>query len=41
VSLEKKLVFLFTPTAPGRLLFRCDIHPSMKGELLVLTVEKA
>jgi hypothetical protein len=28
----------FIPNRPGRLPFRCDIHPNMKGELLVLSV---
>lgn len=29
----------FTPTRPGSFSFQCDIHPSMKGELFVLSVE--
>ncbi len=28
----------FTPTHPGKLTFRCDLHPGMKGELLFLSV---
>ncbi len=28
----------FIPTRPGRFPFRCDIHPNMKGELLLLSV---
>jgi plastocyanin len=28
----------FTPTHPGKLTFRCDLHPAMKGELLFLAV---
>ena len=28
----------FTPTHPGKLTFRCDLHPAMKGELLFLSV---
>jgi plastocyanin len=29
----------FNMTRPGRYEFRCSIHPNMKGELLLLTVE--
>ena len=29
---------LFTPSKSGTLNFRCDLHPRMKGELVVLTV---
>jgi plastocyanin len=29
----------FDMTRPGRHEFRCSIHPNMKGELLLLTVE--
>ena len=29
----------FSMTRPGRYEFRCSIHPNMKGELLLLTVE--
>jgi len=28
----------FIPTQPGRFSFQCDLHPSMKGELLLLSV---
>lgn len=28
----------FTPTQPGRIIFRCDIHASMKGEVWVLRI---
>ena len=29
----------FSPNRPGSFAFRCDIHPNMKGELLMLSVE--
>ena len=29
----------FIPARPGSFAFRCDIHPNMKGELLMLSVE--
>jgi len=29
----------FSMTRPGRYEFRCSIHPNMKGELLLLSVE--
>lgn len=32
---------LFTPNKSGALNFRCDLHPRMKGELVVLTVGSA
>jgi hypothetical protein len=32
---------LFTPTKSGTLTFRCDLHPKMKGELVVLSVGAA
>ncbi|HLB94577.1 MAG TPA: cupredoxin domain-containing protein [Nitrospiria bacterium] len=32
------LQIYFTPTRPGSFAFRCDIHPNMKGELLLLSV---
>lgn len=32
---------LFTPTKSGALTFRCDLHPKMKGELVVLSVGAA
>lgn len=28
----------FTPNRPGSFSFRCDIHPNMKGELLLMSV---
>ena len=28
----------FFPTQPGKFTFQCDLHPSMKGELLLLSV---
>jgi len=28
----------FTPTKPGRFTFQCDIHPNMKGEVLLLSI---
>jgi uncharacterized cupredoxin-like copper-binding protein len=30
--------FHFIPTRPGKFSFQCDLHPAMKGELLLLTV---
>lgn len=32
---------LFTPNKSGALNFRCDLHPKMKGELVVVTVGSA
>jgi hypothetical protein len=32
---------LFTPTKSGPVAFRCDLHPRMKGELVVLSVGAA
>lgn len=29
----------FTPNRPGSFQFRCDLHPDMKGELLLLSVQ--
>ncbi len=29
----------FTPNRPGSLSFRCDLHPDMKGELVLLSVQ--
>jgi plastocyanin len=31
----------FVPNRPGRFRFRCDIHPNMKGELLLLSIGAA
>ena len=31
----------FVPTRPGKFSFQCDLHPSMKGEVLVLTIGSA
>ena len=28
----------FTPTDPGQISFRCDLHPNMKGELLIISI---
>ncbi|HAK38004.1 MAG TPA: hypothetical protein DCM60_07115 [Nitrospina sp.] len=28
----------FTPLLPGKFSFSCDLHPSMKGELLLITI---
>ncbi|HUJ79212.1 MAG TPA: cupredoxin domain-containing protein [Nitrospiria bacterium] len=28
----------FTPNKPGRFTFQCDIHPNMKGEVLLLSI---
>jgi cupredoxin-like protein len=41
VFLEPKrdAVIRFTLDRPGRYEFRCSIHPTMKGELLLLNVE--
>jgi len=29
----------FTPNRPGSFPFRCDLHPNMKGEFLLLSVQ--
>ena len=29
----------FIPTRPGKFSFHCDLHPSMKGELFILSVD--
>jgi plastocyanin len=29
----------FTPNRPGSFPFRCDLHPNMKGELVLLSVQ--
>ena len=31
--------FRFIPTRPGKFSFQCDLHPTMKGELFVLSVQ--
>jgi uncharacterized cupredoxin-like copper-binding protein len=36
-----KVELLFTPDKSGALNFRCDLHPRMKGELVVLTIGAA
>jgi hypothetical protein len=36
-----EVALLFTPSKSGALNFRCDLHPRMKGELVVLTVSAA
>lgn len=33
-TLEIRLI----PVVPGKMSFRCDLHPEMKGELLVLSI---
>lgn len=34
----KTVQFHFIPTRPGKFSFRCDLHPAMKGELLLLSM---
>lgn len=29
---------LFTPVHPGQISFHCDLHPKMKGELLIISI---
>lgn len=36
---KRQAVIRFTMDRPGRHEFRCSIHPNMKGELLLMTVE--
>jgi hypothetical protein len=36
---KRDAVIRFTLERPGRYEFRCSIHPTMKGELLLLNVE--
>jgi plastocyanin len=36
---KRDAVIRFTLDRPGRYEFRCSIHPTMKGELLLLNVE--
>ncbi len=35
----EKVQIHFTPSRSGSFNFQCDIHPSMKGEIFVLSVE--
>jgi plastocyanin len=37
----QELKIHFMPTASGRFEFHCDLHPKMKGEILILTVGTA
>ena len=37
----KELSIHLTPTRPGQYPFQCDLHPKMKGELLLLSVGTA
>ena len=37
----KTLVIRFTTERPGSYSFRCDLHPQMKGELVMLNVPAA
>jgi plastocyanin len=37
----KTLVIRFTNDRPGKYIFRCDLHPNMKGELYALEVPTA
>ena len=36
---KRDVAIRFNMTRPGRHEFRCSIHPNMKGELLLLSVE--
>lgn len=36
---KRQVLIRFTMDRPGRHEFRCSIHPNMKGELLLMTVE--
>lgn len=38
VNPGKTVQFNFIPTRPGKFSFQCDLHPGMKGELLLLSV---
>jgi len=38
VDLGKTLVIRFTTECPGSYSLRCDLHPQMKGEFLMLDV---
>ena len=35
----KSVRISFLPNRPGKFSFRCDLHPNMKGELLILSIE--
>jgi plastocyanin len=37
----KTLSIQLIPSGPGQYRFECDIHPGMKGELLLLSVGTA
>jgi plastocyanin len=37
----KTLVIRFTNDRPGKYIFRCDLHPNMKGELYALEIPTA
>lgn len=39
VDAKRDAAIRFHMTKPGRYEFRCSIHPNMKGELLLLSVE--
>ena len=41
VDPKKTLVIRFTTERPGSYAFRCDLHPQMKGEFLMLDVPAA
>lgn len=36
---EKSATIHFVPNRAGKFTFKCDLHPDMKGELLLLSVE--
>lgn len=35
---QEEIEMRFTPLVPGQYKFHCDLHPKMKGELLVMSV---
>jgi hypothetical protein len=37
----QELLIHFMPTGPGKFEFHCDLHPKMKGEILILSVGTA
>jgi len=39
VDSGKTVWIQFFPNHPGKFSFQCDLHPEMKGELLVLSIE--